>query len=295
MQQPYSLKGTPMNLPNLTRIVFLTSLLMAFGASPIFAQNKFVPDCTPPFEATPHPHRVDKFCRNEGKFEDNATDEHRAQNRAKNSFCAKGSGGMVAANPITVTATTFDILQQKVVQKGIQFGSSASLPKDRDALKDIATNADGVSIGEGSYVVFVGHMLEAHPTGKESVSCQKGAVGFADIHIALVGTDTNNVCKSITAEIIPHYRPASWPRIYFADHYQEILQHPLRIKGQLFFDGSHRPCGDPQKSFKDPKRRSSWEIHPVYSIDVCSNTSISGCKANDESVWTPFDEWINSQ
>ena len=284
-----------MNLPNLASTVLLASLLITFSASPISAQNKFVPDCTPPFEATLHPHQVDKVCPNEGKFEDNATDEHRAQNRAKNGLCAKGSSGTVASNPIPVTVTTFDILQQKVVQKGIQFGSSANLPEDRDALKDIATNADGVSIGEGSYVAFVGYMLEAHPTGKESVSCQKGTVGFADIHIALVGTDTNHVCKSITAEIIPHYRPASWPRIYYAEHYDEILEHPLRIKGQLFFDGSHRPCGDPQKSDRDPKRRSSWEIHPVYSIDVCSNTSLSGCKVDNESVWTPFDEWISSQ
>jgi hypothetical protein len=284
-----------MNRPNLASTVLLASLMIPFGASRIFAQNKFVPDCPPPFEATPHPHRVDRFCSNEGTFTENNTNEHRAQNRAKNSFCAKGSGGTVATDPIPVTVTTFDTLQRKVVEKGIQFGGSGNLPEDRDDLKNIATNADGVPIGEGSYVVFVGFMLEAHPAGKESVSCQKGTVGYADIHIALVGTDTNNVCRSITAEIIPHYRPASWPRIYYADHYDEILEHPLRLKGQLFFDGSHRPCGDPQKGPRDPKRRSSWEIHPVYSIDVCSNTSIGGCKVNDESVWTPFDEWINAQ
>src|SRR4030095_8583684 len=61
----------------------------------------------------------------------------------------------------------------------MDFGSSANLPEDRDALKNIATSADGVTIGEGSYVVFVGFMLDAHSTSKESVSCQKGTVGFS--------------------------------------------------------------------------------------------------------------------
>lgn len=72
-----------------------------------------------------------------------------------------------------------------MVDAGIDFGGSNNLPEDHDALKNIATNAEGISIGEGSYVVFVGFMLEAHPTGKESVSCQKSTVGFIDIHITL--------------------------------------------------------------------------------------------------------------
>jgi len=137
--------------------------------------------------------------------------------------------------------------------------------------------------------------MEAHPTGKESVSCQQGTIGFIDIHIALAGSKTTNTCKSVTAEIIPHFRPKLWPKLYYKEHYEEIKSHPLRIKGHLFFDGSHRPCGDPQMGDRDPLRRSSWEIHPVYSMDVCSNKSLSGCKVDDESVWTAFDEWIAAQ
>ena len=49
-------------------------------------------------------------------------------------------------------------LQQKVEEAGIDFGGSDNLPADRDALKNIAPNVDGVTIGEGSYVVFVGFM-----------------------------------------------------------------------------------------------------------------------------------------
>jgi hypothetical protein len=42
-----------------------------------------------------------------------------------------------------------------------------------------------------------------------------------------------------------------------------------------------------------PARRSIWEIHPVYYIDVCKNTSLASCKANDETKLTPFEEWVH--
>lgn len=267
-----------------------TSRSKATEASPL--QNAFVPDCPPPFpDASPRP--VDVSCGNDGSA---TAEAHKAQNRAKNSFCAKGSGGNVGTDPILTTVTTYDILQQKVVDAGIDFGGSNNLPEDRDALKNIATNAEGIPLGEGSYVVFVGFMLEAHPTGKESVSCGKGTVGFIDIHITLARAKNADLCKSIGAEIIPHFRPSSWPRIYYAEHYEEIKRHPLRLKGHLFFDGSHHPCGDPHMNpSRDPLRRSDWEIHPVYSIDVCSNTTLAACAVNDESKWTPFDQWIVAQ
>lgn len=205
-------------------VLLLLTAALARENDSALPQNAFIPDCPPPFPAA-SPRPVDVSCANEGTFTDNATDEHRAQNRAKNSFCARGSNGNVATDPIVTTVAIFDTLQTKVVNAGIQFGSSANLPQDRNALKNIATDAAGISIGEGSYVVFVGFMLDAHS----------------------------------------------------------------------FFDGSHRPCGDPNMSSRDPIRRSSWEIHPVYSIDVCSNTTLSGCKYDDETVWTTFDDWIVSQ
>jgi hypothetical protein len=46
---------------------------------------------------------------------------------------------------------------------------------------------------------------------------------------------------------------------------------------------------------RDPLRRSDWEIHPVYSIDVCSHTTLAGCRADNENVWAAFDQWIISQ
>jgi len=31
------------------------------------------------------------------------------------------------------------------------------------------------------------------------------------------------------------------------------------------------------------------QIHPVYAIDVCKKKSLTSCKADNDSVWTPLD------
>jgi hypothetical protein len=66
---------------------------------------------------------------------------------------------------------------------------------------------------------------------------------------------------------------------------------PNRITGQAFFDASHRPGknGTPQQS---SKQVSAWEIHPIYSIEVCTNTSLSGCKPDRDDVWMSLHDWL---
>jgi hypothetical protein len=66
----------------------------------------------------------------------------------------------------------------------------------------------------------------------------------------------------------------------------------VRFTGHLFYDGSHpKPCvnGKPQGS---SRRISAWEIHPIYAIDVCTNTSISGCPVDQPNKWKPLHEWL---
>ena len=41
-------------------------------------------------------------------------------------------------------------------------------------------------------------------------------------------------------------------------------------------------------------RVSAWEIHPVYAIDVCINTSLSGCPRTDASKWRPLHKWLQA-
>jgi len=83
-------------------------------------------------------------------------------------------------------------------------------------------------------------------------------------------------CSSVTAEIIPHFRPPLWDRFDTNECTSPHVTNPLpvrgqrvRITGQLFFDGSHTPgpCGGLMGPHAFP-RRAVWEIHPVYAIEV---------------------------
>jgi hypothetical protein len=96
-------------------------------------------------------------------------------------------------------------------------------------------------------------------------------------------------CKSVPVEISPHFRPDQWD----ADTLLRANNHPLRFTGQLIYDAAHRPCSGspPTRASEAPARVSSWEIHPVYAIDVCKKKSLNGCKADNASVWTPLDQW----
>jgi hypothetical protein len=154
------------------------------------------------------------------------------------------------------------------------------------------------------------YLLEAHhadlgtgPNSGESVNCNNGAPSFNDIHIALGSLPSTQECASVTAEISPHYRPATWDEIgnfevYSGGKYtvdpgtaSRLQAHPYRITGQLFFDASHKPC--PCGSLKcEPLRSSVWEIHPVYRVEVCK--AGTSCDETNDSDWLEFEAWWKS-
>jgi hypothetical protein len=35
-----------------------------------------------------------------------------------------------------------------------------------------------------------------------------------------------------------------------------------------------------------------WEVHPVYAIDVCKNTTLANCKDDNAAVWVPLHTWL---
>jgi hypothetical protein len=120
----------------------------------------------------------------------------------------------------------------------------------------------------------------------ESVNCNHKTRPWNDVHIALVKSASTDECSSITAQISPHFRPDDWAPIALKD-----LDRPVRITGQLFFDSAHTPCHNGVKP--RPRRQSVWEVHPVYRIEVCStSTSLSTCKANDDSKWKDLHVWL---
>lgn len=262
---------------------------LASNASPLI--DKFKPICTLPFQSIAVHHPIDATCKPAG---DAASVAGRNQNTVKNNLCASGS-------PVVIKQAIFDDLQQAVANIHFPFGNQhvtnpVQLASDRSPLVNVVTTSEGKKVGEGTVVRFVAFVLEAHHAdvrGGESCNCTKPGTATNDIHIGLSETAGVDECKSVTAEIIPHFRPAVWDSIDSATSKPKMAGHPVRFTGQMMFDASHSPCGHPKHVTSDPARRSLWEIHPVYAIDVCKNKTLGACDVADESKWLPLNVFLS--
>jgi hypothetical protein len=109
-----------------------------------------------------------------------------------------------------------------------------------------------------------------------------------DIHIALVPqSTTTDECQSNSAEMTPHYRPASWTVANLDKVGHSTL---VRVSGQLMYDADHKICGEAGFSPTDnPHRLSGWEIHPVYAFEVCVQQAGGAC-----SQWQALSAWVTS-
>jgi hypothetical protein len=271
--------------------IVCTSLLVAVGS---VSAEPFSVDCQLPFASIAKHRPIDDNCPARGEVPDPPVDPndlaHALQNMAKNNFCATGT-------PALVTFTSFKKLQHKLDQKApvAKTWDRDHLPADRSVFLGIHTTSEGATIGEGTVVRFAAWLMKVRKGSEESCNCGKTnhtAKDMIDMHVVLISSsDRENTpeCKSVTAEISPHFRPDQWD----GDTLLSANDHPLRFTGQLMYDAAHRPCsGSPATpASRAPARVSSWEIHPVYAIDVCKKKSLSSCKADNDSVWTPLDQW----
>lgn len=262
--------------------------------------------CKLPFDAIKTPRAIDRVCPTGGCAElTNTTQQptpHQLMNIAKNNFCATNSAAAVSYKD-------FVNLQQATnkIKASAPSWWTGLLPSDRTKLPKVASSGGGrsQSVGDGTKVVFVGFIREAKyddtETG-EDVNCKiggKGLVGTVDndIHISIGLTPLStsatpaDKCQSLTAEMSPHFRPAVWEKIVSTSFHKVFQTHPVRITGTFMADVEHIPCVNGKPSGGSPVRISVWEIHPVYAIDVCKNTSLKACGVADASAWTPFDKY----
>jgi hypothetical protein len=256
-------------------------------------ETPFEAGCQLPFQQIAVKHSIDESCGIGGV----ASPEdigNQQQNRIKNNFC-------LTSAPISLKPQDLITLQSKVDSlDGFTYGSGRSVPTDRSPLKDI-WSANGKRIGEGTLVVLVGYMLDPHYSDVrkgEGVNCKQHGDEPNDIHFSIsskwVELDDLDkqarqaqLCKLVTGEISPHFRPETWE----VDHLSKLERIPVRLTGQLFFDASHLPCR-PEKPV-NPARKSVWEIHPIYRVDVCKGKK--QCRGNVDSDWVALDDWINSR
>ena len=303
-------------------------LLVLFGLS-VFLQaqtpNKFpFKKQDMPFNAAAVERPIDHDCGSGGT--DSGAAAQQAQNRAKNDFGEHGT-------PVEIKITDFDLLEkatedakkcaanhltgcQKLVMTNV---GDQLLPSDRNPLKNIARTAAGASVGEGTVVVLEAKVHHAkysnskfdlhklpngtleHSTG-ESVNCKgvpdagaSSEIDRNDIHIVLVAPGVTDECKSVTAEISPHFRPESWRHFHNqgpnqkGEKVSDVVKgvnfaqfKAVRITGPLFYDASHTACTPGHST--SPPRRSIWEIHPVYKLEVQKSSG----------QWISFEQFMNA-
>jgi len=250
-----------------------------------------------PFARIAKTHEIDQRCPATGKEDGNVY--HYAQNAAKNNFAARGI-------PVALTINDFTRLQQ-ASQEQIDAGKivlQGKYPEDRTRLQNLIM-VRGQSIGEGTVVSLQAYVFSARyantkfsrlsdgrPARGEAVDCDNPELDWNDIHIALSSSPNGKTdeCSTVTAEISPHYRPAVWSKFHDGQNLDidalipgllrnRVVQNrargsrPLlvRLTGPLFYDASHVPClleGEKVVQRHQPERRSIWEIHPIYRIEV---------------------------
>jgi hypothetical protein len=252
------------------------------GGSVSLATDVFQPGCSLPYNAQPEHHTIDAQCPATGTTP-STMPAGQEQNQHKNDLCEDASA------PTPVSIATFQKLQDAVEADGsFHFGSDPALNSNASravlvSLQTVDANGNPADLGEGKVVTLEAFVLHAkhddvpllNPVYHgESVNCKKDDTDFNDIHIALGEGTSDPECKSVTAEIIPHLRPATWdrfdndPKTSPSVTGLPVKGLKVRITGPLFFDASHkpRPCGSHGGS--GPVRMSDWEIHPVYKIEV---------------------------
>jgi hypothetical protein len=245
----------------------------------------FKPGCELPFaDIKTEGLEVDAKCTKDGIANNT---EQRLEFNAKNNFCAGG-----APRPIT-----YDDLKNLQVAADNVEGLRDSLETSRKELLGIFTPAGQAKLGEGTLVQFVAFVKDAHHSnvgkGKgEKVNCKLPTKEDNDIHIELMDDPAeDDPCKSVTAEMSPHFRPEAWNELV-----RLKLDRPVRITGPLFFDNSHQPCrGDKRPN---PKRISVWEVHPVYQFEICRDQKAKtlpspACDVKTDSQWIPLDQWLS--
>jgi hypothetical protein len=260
------------------------TVLFSLVFVPFLAAQQFPATC--PNDKTPHlpsmtAAPIDSLCGLDGTPSRPA---EKPQNEAKNNFCsAPGAPEPIILDKIKSLQSEAEAEENK---RNLTPGQP---PPDRSFLQ---------SLGEGQLVVFQGFVFEARQECKETVNCGTTVPNVNashDIHIALLeqprkthSGDPNPArdaeeCTGFVAEMIPHHRPPEWTQC----NVQSVADAGLRVRvtGQQFFDGSHQPCRNNAPHGSDPKRISLWEIHPIYSFEVCPSGDCAG------GGWEPLEKF----
>jgi len=220
------------------------------------------------------------------------------QNSIKNNFARPTN------NPKRISIGEMVGLQEKVntfSMEELPRGDRFTLPNptQRTLLTNISLGPNK-TYSEGDVITIAGFILGARHSNLEdgeSVNCEESGCANNDVHIELAAHPRDSSMtkakqmntEGVVAEISPRHRPVAWDTFDSRSYRNFFKTHPVAFTGQLFYDASHSPGGG-------PNRVSVWEVHPVYAIFVCRNTTPQACdldQLNNESVWLPFHKLKN--
>lgn len=222
------------------------------------------------------------------------------QNSIKNNFLAQST-----SHPKDISVGDMIRLQGIVdhfTQAQLPRGDRFTLPSPNQRMLLNNLNLGGGRVfSEREVVRLAGFVLDAHHSdvdSGESVNCDRLGCSNNDIHIEVAANPRNTAMtkaqqmnrEGVVAEITPRHRPQVWDTFDSPDYSQFFKTHPVMFIGQLFYDASHHPGGG-------PARAAVWEVHPVYAIFVCLNTTPQACPLNQQNnghIWMPFHMLKNS-
>src|SRR5437763_11676975 len=144
--------------------LFTIAIACWIGFTAYASAERFPTECSFPKAASGRLQKVDRQCGLRGAP---GTDAHRAQNAAKNNFCAEGP-------TVDLTRGHFEQLQSAAEQTGVEFGARDRLPEDRSVLRQLLPVSNGARVGEGSLVRHVGFLTNprnSNVSNGESVNC----------------------------------------------------------------------------------------------------------------------------
>lgn len=162
---------------------------------------------------------------------------------------------------------------------------------------DTTIQAALAQAGEGQLHGVIGYLYDAKAEDKESSNCElprDNNEEDVDFHIwigfkPLSGKTVTPEEKKSAAivEMTPHTRPLH-PEGWTTGALKEVRGKKVRVVGQLMVDNEHnvksQNCGLPDHTAQC-WRLSVWELHPVTSFEVCTDSDEKNCTATS-GKWT---------
>jgi hypothetical protein len=142
---------------------------------------------------------------------------------------------------------------------------------------------DGTVITEGTPIRVYGYLNVARREGAESCNCKLDAEGepgqyLTDVHLAITDKKSTPETRSFTAEITPRFRAmANNPKELIWSSIQNYKGLFVRVSGYLVLDTEHLHSSP-------PKRKKSWEVHPVVKFEVCA-VKAQNCAPTGTAGW----------